>query len=150
ERSRHELEESLLALSRDNRELDIFAGRAAHDIRNLLTPVSLAARALDTVSGDPSRVRHVGRQLRRSSERAVQVLDGLLSFARANEHKSEDGAFVPREVEASLEDLRPRLAGKDVVVDAEVEDGYVDLDPRLLCIVISNLLDNAMKFSTSN
>lgn len=150
ERARRHLEQSLLSLARNNRELDIFAGRAAHDIRNLLAPVSLAARSLDAVSADPARVRYVARQLRRSSERAVEVLDGLLAFARASEQKTLGGAFVPGEVDASLEDLRPRLAGKDVVVDAHVDDGHVGCDARLLRIVVSNLLDNAMKFSTAD
>lgn len=80
----------------------------------------------------------------------MQVLDGLLAFARGADAARSQTAFAPDELDASLEDLRPRLVGRDIAVDARAEEGYVACDPRLLRIVLSNLVDNAMKLSAGD
>lgn len=129
-------------------ELEIFAGRVAHDIRNPIGTASLSlVRLQRQVASDPKLAQSAARGLS-SLERAARILDGLLAFARGGA-RPETGAIsdVASVVPMLLDDLRP------VATDARVELDYeappscvVACDASILEVLISNLVRNAIKY----
>jgi two-component system, chemotaxis family, sensor kinase Cph1 len=84
------------------------------------------------------------RQLRTSAERARDLIDGVLVYARAGELSTERVALGRLMAEVA-EDLRPSLAGAGATLEVG-ELPEVEVDPRQLRRVLQNLLANAVKY----
>ena len=143
------LSEYARALEARNDDLDAFAGRVAHDLKNALAAVALAPALLRRVKGDPERVVQIADRTERSSQRAESVLDSLLAFSRAARGVEADESS---EVSAALHGVLDQLAplAERLAATVEVEDVPGDLWVRcnagLLGVVLSNVCGNAVKY----
>ncbi len=132
-------------------ELDAFAARTAHDLRN---PLATTALALDTLSRERSLAPEATTRLavaRRSLRRATQLIDSLLLLARHGGPGESDGE--PREVDAALtagevlEELEQAAKQAHVVLKNEVTAPlFVACDPGALLSILLNLVGNAIKY----
>lgn len=140
------LHNELLAQRAD--ELEHFAGRVAHDVRN---PIGVAVMCFDAVRRLVGNNRKVDDKVERgvsNLRRASTLLDGLLAFARAGARPPPGAsANVRSVVESSLEELR--LAARDSLVELRCEplaECTVLCDPSILELLVSNLVRNAIKY----
>jgi signal transduction histidine kinase len=124
-------------------ELRGYADMVAHDLREPVTGIAHLVTLLERHADEPPSP-DVLRLLRESTERARELIDGVLEYARAGELQRERVALerVMSEVAA---DLRARLeaAGATLEVGALPE---VDGDARQLRRLMQNLVGNAVKF----
>jgi signal transduction histidine kinase len=124
-------------------ELRSFADVVAHDLREPITGIAHLVTLLERRADEPPSADVLGL-LRASTERARELIDGVLAYARAGELRRERVA-LRRVVDEVVEDLRAALdaAGATVEVGALPE---VDGDPRQLRRLLQNLVGNAVKF----
>jgi signal transduction histidine kinase len=124
-------------------ELRSYADVVAHDLSAPIAGIALLVRLLERRADEPPSA-DVLRQLRASTERAQELIDGVLVYARAGELSTE--RFGLGEVMAAVvEDLGPTL--QDAGATLEIGDlPEVDGDPRQLRRVLQNLLGNAVKY----
>jgi signal transduction histidine kinase len=119
------------------------AGRIAHDFNNLLTGIlSYCDLLLDEVrSGDP--IRTDIEQIRQAGQRAAGLTRQLLAFSRRQ--VLQPRVLSLNAVVGELEGMLRRLAGVNVVVEADCEPGlwYVLADPGQIEQVVINLAVNA-------
>ncbi len=146
EEARQQLTETVSRLKEINAELDAFTGRIAHDLRNLLMPISLAPARLRKAKDEETRERiHVA--LERSISRANATLEGLLAFSRSGHSVDE---FHPASVRETIreinEDLAPMAMAAQATVHTHLDDLTVACSAELLRVVMHNLLGNALKF----
>jgi signal transduction histidine kinase len=124
-------------------ELRGYADMVAHDLREPVTGIAHLVTLLERRADEPPSPE-VLALLRASTERARELIDGVLDYARAGELQRERVALerVMGEVAA---DLLPTLdeAGAALEVGALPE---VQGDPRQLRRVLQNLVGNAVKF----
>src|SRR5258708_3918152 len=73
-----------------NGNLDAFAGRVAHDLKNTLAPAIIWPQVLRRSAGDEARVREIADNTERCTVRAVAVVDALLAFSRASQEPADD------------------------------------------------------------
>ena len=128
-------------------ELDIFAGRVAHDLCSPLQAIQmrawLGARA-QTPEGSQCALAHIGEQ----TQRMKGIIDALLAFARAAAHpdpssRSDVTAVVTGVVtEAQL----PAAEAQIELVVEPLPAATVACDPSVLAIILSNLVRNAIKY----
>ncbi|HWL42528.1 MAG TPA: ATP-binding protein [Ilumatobacter sp.] len=138
-------------LQRANRELESFAYAVSHDLRTPLTGVLGSAELLlldhDTVLSESGH-RHLDRLLE-STRRMNELIDDLLDLSRAtrDEMRREpvDLSLLAHAVIARLRESSPHRCVEVVIDDQLVADG----DPRLLRIVLENLLGNAWKYTAN-
>jgi signal transduction histidine kinase len=145
-RQRVEVEQSLERVAASNRDLDAFAARVAHDLKNILAPLPMAADRLKT-AGDERFVK-LAERLERLGTRAADMTDSLLAFSRAV-HLSAAGesASVEGVVREVLEQLEPLIASADATIELDIDERVrVGCSPGLLTMVTANLLNNAVKF----
>lgn len=133
-----------------NRDLGTFASTVAHDLRAPLRTISGFSTIVLEEYGDevPEQARHYLSLVSRGAADMSQLINDLLTFARTGQDEVERREVEPAplitEVLADLEGDEP-LDGVDLVVATDLPVCLAD--PRLLRIVLQNLLANALKFT---
>ncbi len=129
-------------LEERNRELDAFAGRVAHDIRNPLMVIRLAADQLSVLVPEHARpAKLLGRGVRRMET----LVDDLLTLSRVEGRVR--GTCDPATVAAQIqEEFAPRFEGVKGKLRVAVKQAAVACSEGLLHQVLSNLTENAMKY----
>ena len=124
-------------------DLASYANVVAHDLSEPVAGISMLVSLLERRPEQPPPPA-VLQQLRASSERARDLIDGVLLHARAGELTVERVPLAELVADV-VADLRPRLddAGAAVAIGPLPE---VDGDPQQLRRVLQNLLANAVKF----
>jgi light-regulated signal transduction histidine kinase (bacteriophytochrome) len=143
------VEERTIALTAINRELEAFSYAVSHDLRAPLTSFdALSQKLLEGYGGemDGQAKEYLGR-MREASERMTSVFDGLQMLFRLTSgeirRESLDISALAHQVETELRAADP---GSKAVV--EIAPGIVASgDPRLVRILLTNLVGNAWKFS---
>lgn len=133
-----------------NRELESFSYAVSHDLRAPLRAIDGFADVLLQDHGDrldAEATAHLQR-VRQAAQRMAELIDGLLSLSRLvrGELRNEavDLSRIATEVVA---ELRSRCAGRDV--DVIVHPAMTTRgDPRLLRLVLENLIGNAFKYTS--
>jgi signal transduction histidine kinase len=127
-----------------------FLDNASHELR---TPLTALKAELDLARTRPRSEAQMTAALASASEetdRLVHLAEDLLLLSRAHAGR------VPTMPEpTSLRDLiesaammfRGRAAAAGLVIDVDVDDQTVVIDPRRVRQAIDNLLDNALRFS---
>ena len=124
-------------------ELRSFADVVAHDLNEPVAGIAILVRLLERRAGEPPSA-DVLRQLRTSTQRARDLIDGVLVYARAGELSTERIALGRLMAEVA-EDLRPSLESAGATLEVG-ELPEVEADPRQLRRVLQNLLGNAVKY----
>ena len=124
-------------------ELRSFADVVAHDLNEPIAGIGLLVRLLERRAAEPPSA-DVLRQLRVSTDRARDLIDGVLVYARAGELSTERVA-LGRLVAEVAEDLGPSLESAGATLEIG-ELPEVEVDPRQLRRVLQNLLGNAVKY----
>lgn len=132
-----------------NGELEAFSYSVAHDLRAPLAAISGFSHALEIELGESAnpRVRHYLNRAREGVRQTGEMIDALLSLARLSKGELRwEPVDLGAMARAVLEDLRLREPQSEAVLT--VQGGLlVQGDPRLLQLVIDNLVGNAWKFS---
>ena len=93
------------ALQFSRRDLDAFAGRVAHDLKNAITPIVLSTPMLRRAASDPTRVIELVDRTDRSAHRAIGIIEALLTFSRAETAGGERRAELRPALEGVVEEV---------------------------------------------
>jgi signal transduction histidine kinase len=128
-------------------ELDLFAARVAHDIRNPLTSASLAI-ALARQHAVDERGQALLDRASRSFVRVSQIVDALLALAGASVAPVADTRVEVRALARDgIEELLPAARAQGVTLELDPFDPVeVACSPGVLGCVLSNLIGNAIKY----
>ena len=111
-----------------NRDLDVFASRVAHDLKGPLTTIKLVGAVLAKPSSNGPMVA----RLQRSTVHMERIIDDLLTFSRAT-GVQRVGAADPASVAAEVrEDLAHRLEAEHVTMRLAVAPAAVKCPEGLL------------------
>ena len=120
-------------------ELRSYADVVAHDLNEPIAGIAMLVGLLERRSDEPPPPGVVD-QLRASTERARDLIDGVLVYARAGELSTERVALGALAAEVAG-DLR---LGPETVDVGELPE--IEGDPRQLRRVLQNLFGNAVKY----
>ena len=143
-----ELQEAAMA----DRHKDEFLAMLAHELRTPLAPILSAVQILGRQVGDNPVVQRAREVVERQALHQARLLDDLLDVSRITRGKIELrrrkldlGAAVSEVIEA----MRPLVKAKaqNISVSVPEEPVYVDTDPTRLTQVLTNLLNNAAKYT---
>jgi PAS domain S-box-containing protein len=146
-----QVEERTAELRAVNRELEAFTYSVSHDLRAPLRSIVANARMLAEDFGSilPPEAHDYLQGQEDAAKRLAQLIDELLQLSRLRKVDLMRVNFDLTELvrQVAKEILRPEAAER---LELQIqEDLQANGDPRLVRIVIQNLLENAIKFSPS-
>lgn len=135
-----------------DRRKDEFLATLAHELRNPLAPISNATSVLKLSQGDPVASVRATDIIERQMAQLVRLVDDLLDLSRVNSGKMELrcepielAPVIHQAVETCSEMIES--ARQTLTVELPQQPIYLDADPVRLSQVVSNLLNNACKFT---
>jgi two-component system, sensor histidine kinase len=141
------------ALREADRRKDEFLATLAHELRNPLAPIRTGLHLLSLQPGTAgSPAAGLAQMMERQISLLVKLIDDLLDVSRISTGKlvlQRETVDMREVVQAALEGSRPAIdAGEHVFhADTGSEPIWVHGDSQRLAQVISNLLNNAAKYT---
>ena len=138
-------------LSESNRRKNEFLATLAHELRNPLAPIKNAVQLMGMTQLD-QETEDLRQTMARQVEQLVRLIDDLLDVSRISRGKIslrkqivDLRSIIDAAVEASGSFILE--AGQTLSVKCTNDEIYLDADASRMTQVISNLLNNACKYS---
>ena len=151
-RAEEALQASEASLAEANRKKDEFLAMLAHELRNPLAPMRLAAENISTVGSADGIVELGAAVIGRQVTHLSRLVDDLLDVSRIRHGMIEvrkRRTALADVVGAAVETSRPSIEEREqrLAVVQEHPEIYLDGDADRLAQVLCNLLNNAAKFT---
>jgi len=145
------VEERTIALTAINRELEAFSYSVSHDLRAPLVAFDGLSQTLMEKYGTAldARATDYLRQMRDASDRMTSVFDGLQMLFRLTSGEMKREEVDISDVAAQVVE-EMRTANPDRQVNVDITPGVsASGDRRLVRILLTNLVNNAWKFTSA-
>jgi len=148
-----QLREQTGELALAHRRKDEFLGVLGHELRNPLSPLSNTLHVLASRESElPESVRRAHDTMRRQVQHISRLVDDLLDVSRINEGKialRRERVDAADAVAQAAANLRPVFDKRGIALRVARAHGpaWVDADPVRLDQVITNVLNNAAKYT---
>lgn len=129
-----------------------FVANVSHELK---TPIGALALLAETMAagGDEAVIRQLADRVAREADRLGRIIDDLLnlSMIEAQESPSREPVPIPVLIVEAVEAVRPAAAAAGIPLDvsADLPDSAIPCDRRQVVSALTNLLDNAIKYSES-
>jgi PAS domain S-box-containing protein len=147
----NDLKQRLQELELANKDVEAFSYSVAHDLRAPLRGISGFSQLLTLEHSAQlnEEARSYVQGISGSAARMGTLIDGLLALAGLTQAKVNPQRLdLSSEARAILQRLREQHPERKVIT--EVQEGVTAwADPRLMGVVLENLLENAWKYSTN-
>ncbi|WEF33483.1 hybrid sensor histidine kinase/response regulator [Pseudoduganella chitinolytica] len=133
-----------------NRSKDEFLAMLGHELRNPLAAVVSGATLLDQAAGDRTQVARIATIIGRQSRHLAKLVDDLLDAHRILSGKvtmQRVPLDLAKAVETCLAGFEARGAMQTHRIDADLVAVTIEGDPTRIEQMISNLVDNALKYT---
>jgi PAS domain S-box-containing protein len=140
------------ALQEADRRKNAFLATLAHELRNPLAPISNAVHLLLIKGQSDPDLRAARDVIARQTRQLSRLVDDLLDISRITQDRLElrkEHVTLEQVVRSAVETSRPLidLEGHDLRVELPREPVVLDADLTRLAQVISNLLNNAARYT---
>ncbi len=151
-RSEEELRRLAADLSDADRRKTEFLATLAHELRNPLAPIRSGLGVLRLAGDNPAALLKVREMMERQVGHMVHLIDDLLDVARISGGKLElkrERTDLKRVLTSAVETSMPLIEAARHTLQVTLPDGPlgVDADVTRIAQVISNLLNNAAKYT---
>ena len=142
-------------LRQSNQQKDDFLAMLAHELRNPLAPIRTAAQLLGTLPGDEMMVQQASAIIVRQMSHLTHIVDDLLDISRITRGLVKlhtEPLDVKLIVSSAVEQARALIEARhhQLVLKPGSTPAFVEGDKTRLVQVLSNLLNNAAKYTPHN
>jgi PAS domain S-box-containing protein len=151
-KARLKLAESERRLIEADRRKDEFLALLAHELRNPLAPVRTGLELIRLAGDTPGTVKRVRSMMERQVNQMVRLIDDLLDVSRITSGKivlKRRPTALAELVQHAIDGQRDviKAANIDLTVQLPERPCVIDVDPTRFVQVLSNVLQNAVKFT---
>ena len=152
ERELESRREAEARLREADRRKDEFLAMLAHELRNPLAPISMAAQILKIDTGNPERLQQTCQIIERQVTHMTRLLDDLLDVSRvtggmvALDQAPHDMRVIAAQ---AIEQARPLINARrhHLTIDFAAHEMTVSGDSTRLVQIVTNLINNAAKYT---
>jgi len=146
----HKIAQEELKLA--NQRKDEFLAMLAHELRNPLAPISMAAELLKRAGANETLVRKAGNIIERQVLHMTGLVDDLLDVSRVARGLVElqnEELDLRQAVDAAVEQVQPLVNARGHTLSLQLSSTpvFVQGDKARLVQVAANLLNNAAKYT---
>jgi PAS domain S-box-containing protein len=139
-------------LQEQHRRKDEFLAMLAHELRNPLAPIRAAADLLAIANLGEDRIRKTSAVISRQVQHMSSLIDDLLDISRVTRGLIElegNSLDIKRVVADAVEQVRPLVEARnhELTVISPADSAYVIGDHIRLVQILSNILNNAVKYT---
>lgn len=139
-------------LREQDRRKDEFLATLAHELRNPLAPIRNGLQLIRLSNNDQAQLHHATTIMQRQIEQMVRLVDDLLDVGRISRNKLElrkELVDLDSVVRSAVDTSRPVIEASqnDLQIALPTQTVLLDADPVRLAQVVSNLLNNAARYS---
>lgn len=150
--ARRQAELQARALRDADRRKDEFLAMLSHELRNPLAAIHNAVHVLALYGRDPEQVERTRELIERQLSQLVRLVDDLLDLSRVTRGKIKLRSApvdLAQVVSTAVETSRPLIDARGHQLTVALPDPplYVEADAARLAQVVSNLLNNAAKYT---
>lgn len=147
-----ELERSQAALLAAASQKDEFLATLAHELRNPLAPIRTGLQVMQRTPNDAATRLKIQAMMDRQLRHMVRLVDDLLDVSRISRGKVElkrERIAIQSVLEHALESSQPFIdaGGQTLTVSLPPDAAWVDGDLTRLAQIVSNIVNNAAKFT---
>ncbi|WP_176442582.1 ATP-binding protein [Noviherbaspirillum humi] len=140
------------ALREADRRKDEFLAMLAHELRNPLAPISMAARLLTLAPLDASRVQHASQVIARQASHMASLVDDLLDVSRVTRGLvtlRKETMDLKSAVSDAAEQARALIENRrhHLCLELDPQPALVHADRLRVVQIVANLLTNAAKYT---
>lgn len=140
------------ALAEANRRKDEFLAILAHELRNPLAPIRNGLQILRLAPTDSQTAARAREMMDRQLSHMVRLIDDLLDVSRISRGKvklQKEVVTVRSVIESAIEGSLPLINAGHHTLSVHVPEGelLIDADPTRAAQIVSNLLNNAAKYT---
>ncbi|WP_338770756.1 PAS domain S-box protein [Massilia sp. METH4] len=142
------------ALMEADRRKDEFLAMLAHELRNPMAPIRAAADLMEVAHLDPEQLQRTSQIISRQVRHMTSLVDDLLDVSRVTRGLvtlDRTDIDVKQVITDALEQVRPLVEAKrhHLTLDLDPEPAHVVGDHKRLVQILTNLLNNAAKYTPS-
>ncbi|HEX9173809.1 MAG TPA: ATP-binding protein [Telluria sp.] len=135
-----------------NRRQNEFLAMLAHELRNPLAPIGMAAALLERIPNPPAQLLNLTQVVRRQVDHMAHLLDDLLDAARISSGKimlTLQPIALSEVIAQAVETVQPRFKerAQELALAVPAEPVITSGDRVRLTQVFTNLLANASKYT---
>lgn len=147
-----ELRQVAANLSEANRRKDEFLATLAHELRNPLAPIRTGLELLKMTQDDRITTEEIRSTMERQMQQLIMLIDDLMDVSRITRGKLQlrrCRVRVADVIESAIEASRPFIdeANHELTIAVADDPIYIHADPHRLAQVLTNLLNNAAKYT---
>lgn len=150
EQARAESDAARLVAESQNRSKDEFLAMLGHELRNPLAAITSGVALLNLSADDPTRAGKATEIIARQTRHLVHIVDELLDAHRILSGKltlTQRAVDLAAAVQACLAAYEARGANRSHRITTDLVAAVVCADPTRLEQMISNLVENAVKYT---
>jgi len=139
-------------LTEINQRQNEFLVTLAHELRNPLAPIRNGLEIMRLSASTNQRVTNVHQMMDRQVDHLTHLVDDLLDIARITKGKinlKKERVDLKTVLTNAVEISMPLVESNqhELVIDIRDQNLYIDADPHRITQVISNVLNNAAKYT---
>lgn len=133
------------SLEQTNADLEAFAGRVAHDLRNPLVPILSGSQVIEQANVTLP-IKRTAERIERSARRLSSMIDMLLDFSRMTAPSDAAACDVAPIVGDVVEGFMDKARAQGVRIHVACDEVRAACEPIVLASPLQNLIDNALKY----
>lgn len=151
-RIQEELRKVAAEMSTASRRKTEFLAILGHELRNPLAPLRSGLEVMKALKEDPDKLEEVRSTIERQTLHLTRLIDDLLDVSRIAQGKmtlEKRRVSVSEVIRNAVEEVRAIIeeADQELTITLPAKPPCLDADPNRLAQILSNLLNNASKYT---